>query len=169
VTVCCTTDDDVHRVACGSDEPCIGIHVYGANIGALSRRRYDHLVTDGVAIQRTVGVCDREADPDIGVGGQQLPVFDEIGAGSIAAELLGAEMARQQRRVRLGRRVGAVSDEFRLEQSRRGVAVVQERAIGGEALDAHQLLGVEAPVLAAELEVTLSRHCADGTVVRHGV
>lgn len=41
VTVCCTTDDDVHMVACGSDEPCVGIHVYGANIGTLSRRRYD--------------------------------------------------------------------------------------------------------------------------------
>lgn len=41
VTVCCTTDDDVHRVACGSDVPCIGIHVYGADIGRLPRRRYN--------------------------------------------------------------------------------------------------------------------------------
>ena len=41
VTVCCTTDDDVHQVCCGSDEPCVGIHVYGADIGTLERRSYD--------------------------------------------------------------------------------------------------------------------------------
>ncbi|ODU07272.1 MAG: hypothetical protein ABS81_01885 [Pseudonocardia sp. SCN 72-86] len=41
VTVCCTTDDDVHMVACGGDVPCVGIHVYGADIGTLSRRSYD--------------------------------------------------------------------------------------------------------------------------------
>ncbi|MFF5989414.1 cysteine dioxygenase family protein [Prauserella flavalba] len=41
VTVCCTTDDDVHLVECGSDVPCVGIHVYGADIGTLPRRSYD--------------------------------------------------------------------------------------------------------------------------------
>jgi predicted metal-dependent enzyme (double-stranded beta helix superfamily) len=41
VTVCCTTDDDVHEVRCGGDEPVIGIHVYGADIGTLPRRSYD--------------------------------------------------------------------------------------------------------------------------------
>jgi 3-mercaptopropionate dioxygenase len=41
VTVCCTTDDDVHQVRCGGDEPVVGIHVYGADIGTLSRRSYD--------------------------------------------------------------------------------------------------------------------------------
>ncbi len=41
VTVCCTTDDDVHQVFCGSEIPCIGIHVYGADIGTLRRRSYD--------------------------------------------------------------------------------------------------------------------------------
>jgi len=40
VTVCCTSDDDVHRVSCGSAEPCVGIHVYGADIGTLQRRSY---------------------------------------------------------------------------------------------------------------------------------
>ncbi|MCD4526865.1 cysteine dioxygenase family protein [Nocardioides sp. cx-173] len=40
VTVCCTTDDDVHQVFCGGDEPCVGIHVYGADIGTLPRRSY---------------------------------------------------------------------------------------------------------------------------------
>lgn len=41
VTVCCTTDDDVHQVRCGGDLPVVGIHVYGADIGTLSRRSYD--------------------------------------------------------------------------------------------------------------------------------
>lgn len=41
VTVCCTTDDDVHSVAAAGDVPTIGIHLYGANIGTLERRRYD--------------------------------------------------------------------------------------------------------------------------------
>jgi predicted metal-dependent enzyme (double-stranded beta helix superfamily) len=41
VTVCCTTDDDVHQVRCGSDVPVVGIHVYGADIGTLPRRCYD--------------------------------------------------------------------------------------------------------------------------------
>jgi 3-mercaptopropionate dioxygenase len=40
VTVCCTTDDDVHQVSCEGDRPCVGIHVYGADIGTLRRRSY---------------------------------------------------------------------------------------------------------------------------------
>lgn len=41
VTVCCTTDDDVHAVAAVGDEPTVGIHVYGGNIGTINRRLYD--------------------------------------------------------------------------------------------------------------------------------
>jgi 3-mercaptopropionate dioxygenase len=41
VTVCCTTDDDVHAVAAVGDEPTVGIHVYGGNIGTIRRRSYD--------------------------------------------------------------------------------------------------------------------------------
>lgn len=41
VTVCCTTDDDVHQVSCHGDEPVVGIHIYGADIGTLERRSYD--------------------------------------------------------------------------------------------------------------------------------
>lgn len=41
VTICCTTDDDVHQVSCESSQPCIGIHVYGSDIGTLRRRWYD--------------------------------------------------------------------------------------------------------------------------------
>jgi predicted metal-dependent enzyme (double-stranded beta helix superfamily) len=41
VTVCCTTDDDVHAVAAVGDIPTVGIHVYGDNIGTIERRMYD--------------------------------------------------------------------------------------------------------------------------------
>lgn len=41
VTVCCTTDDDVHAVEAVGDEPTVGIHVYGGNIGTLNRPSYD--------------------------------------------------------------------------------------------------------------------------------
>ena len=41
VTVCCTTDDDVHAVAAVGDEPTVGIHVYGGNIGTIRRRKYE--------------------------------------------------------------------------------------------------------------------------------
>jgi predicted metal-dependent enzyme (double-stranded beta helix superfamily) len=41
VTICCTTDDDVHSVVAIGDEPTIGIHVYGGNIGTISRKSYD--------------------------------------------------------------------------------------------------------------------------------
>ena len=41
VTVCCTTDDDVHAVAAVGDVQTVGIHVYGVDIGAIERRLYD--------------------------------------------------------------------------------------------------------------------------------
>jgi len=41
VTVCCTTDDDVHAVTAVGDEPTIGIHVYGGDIGTIKRRSYN--------------------------------------------------------------------------------------------------------------------------------
>ncbi|HLW47810.1 MAG TPA: cysteine dioxygenase family protein [bacterium] len=41
VIVCCTSDRDIHRVRCGSAVPCVGIHVYGADIGAIERHAYD--------------------------------------------------------------------------------------------------------------------------------
>jgi len=41
VIVCCTSDHDIHRVSCGSPVPCVGIHVYGADIGTLPRHVYD--------------------------------------------------------------------------------------------------------------------------------
>lgn len=41
VTICCTTDDDVHQVRCEGEMPVIGIHIYGADIGTIERRSYD--------------------------------------------------------------------------------------------------------------------------------
>jgi predicted metal-dependent enzyme (double-stranded beta helix superfamily) len=41
VTVCCTTDDDVHAVEAVGSEPTVGIHVYGGNIGTIRRQSYD--------------------------------------------------------------------------------------------------------------------------------
>ncbi|HYM91440.1 MAG TPA: hypothetical protein VEW91_07400, partial [bacterium] len=41
VIVCCTSDQDIHRVSCGSNRPCVGIHVYGADIGAIQRHVYE--------------------------------------------------------------------------------------------------------------------------------
>jgi 3-mercaptopropionate dioxygenase len=41
VTVCCTTDNDVHAVAAVGNAPTVGIHVYGDNIGTINRRSYD--------------------------------------------------------------------------------------------------------------------------------
>ncbi len=40
VTVCCTSDQDLHRVSASGDEPCVGIHVYGGDIGTIRRRSY---------------------------------------------------------------------------------------------------------------------------------
>lgn len=41
ITVCCTSRQDIHRVRCTSSRPCIGIHVYGGDIGSIVRRSYD--------------------------------------------------------------------------------------------------------------------------------
>lgn len=41
VIVCCTTDQDLHRVSAVGEQPCVGIHVYGGDIGTIRRRSYD--------------------------------------------------------------------------------------------------------------------------------
>lgn len=41
VTVCCGGERDIHQVSCASDVPCVGIHVYGGDIGRIKRRSYD--------------------------------------------------------------------------------------------------------------------------------
>ncbi|MFC5588685.1 hypothetical protein ACFPRA_07295 [Sporosarcina soli] len=39
--VCCKSDRDLHKVQCVSSIPCVGIHVYGGNIGEMERHMYD--------------------------------------------------------------------------------------------------------------------------------
>ncbi len=41
VFVCCTQDDDVHRVSCASSEPVVGVHVYGGNLAKIPRFQYE--------------------------------------------------------------------------------------------------------------------------------
>jgi predicted metal-dependent enzyme (double-stranded beta helix superfamily) len=55
VTVCCTTDDDVHAVAAAGDAPTVGIHVYGTDIGTAERLRYDPVTG---AVERFVSGWD---------------------------------------------------------------------------------------------------------------
>lgn len=41
IGTCCTSDQDIHRVECASSVPCVGIHVYGRDIGSIERHLYD--------------------------------------------------------------------------------------------------------------------------------
>ena len=41
VFVCCTTDQDAHRVSCASADPVVGIHVYGGDLAKIPRLQYD--------------------------------------------------------------------------------------------------------------------------------
>jgi|SRR5699024_9797228 len=41
VTICCTSDQDLHEVSCASDIPCVGLHIYGGNIGKIERQAYN--------------------------------------------------------------------------------------------------------------------------------
>ncbi|MGG1220443.1 cysteine dioxygenase family protein [Priestia endophytica] len=41
VVVCCSSEQDLHKVQCASENPCVGIHVYGGNIGKIERHIYD--------------------------------------------------------------------------------------------------------------------------------
>ena len=41
--VCCTKDTDLHRVTCASDEPVVGIHVYGGDLAKIRRFKYDEI------------------------------------------------------------------------------------------------------------------------------
>lgn len=66
VTVCCTTDDDVHAVEAVGEEPTVGIHVYGGDIGVLERPSYD---PDTGAVRWFVSGWDHPA----GAAGDAVP------------------------------------------------------------------------------------------------
>lgn len=50
VAVCCTSDQDVHQVSCASQVPCVGIHVYGGNIGEIKRHVYQPNTSEKKAV-----------------------------------------------------------------------------------------------------------------------
>ncbi|WP_240376006.1 cysteine dioxygenase family protein [Bacillus piscicola] len=41
VKVCCSSDQDIHEVSCASDIPCVAVHIYGGNVGELTRYVYE--------------------------------------------------------------------------------------------------------------------------------
>jgi predicted metal-dependent enzyme (double-stranded beta helix superfamily) len=41
VGTCCSSEQDIHKVECASSIPCVGLHVYGRNIGEIERHMYD--------------------------------------------------------------------------------------------------------------------------------
>src|SRR5699024_3910466 len=41
VTICCTSDQDLHEVSCASNIPCVALHIYGGNIGQIKRNSYN--------------------------------------------------------------------------------------------------------------------------------
>ncbi|MBX9971069.1 hypothetical protein H7K06_26480 [Priestia aryabhattai] len=41
VGICCSSEQDLHQVECASSVPCVGIHVYGRNIGKIERHIYN--------------------------------------------------------------------------------------------------------------------------------
>lgn len=43
VDICCSSEQDIHKVECASPQPCVGIHVYGGNLGKIERHTYDPL------------------------------------------------------------------------------------------------------------------------------
>jgi hypothetical protein len=100
------------------------------------------------------------------VGEQVLPAEHRILRGRGAVELVGLEVPRLERVVRLALEARGVEHVARHDR-RRDVPVVEQRGVGGEALDPHQLLGVEAAVRLAELRVPLARDLTDLAVVRH--
>jgi predicted metal-dependent enzyme (double-stranded beta helix superfamily) len=41
IAVCCTSAREIHQVSCQGAEPCIGVHIYGGDIGNVKRHMYD--------------------------------------------------------------------------------------------------------------------------------
>jgi hypothetical protein len=125
----------------------------------------EQLVAGRVAVQRAGRGRGDEADGDVVVAEQPPPVGDRVG---VPAELqvLRLERPRLERVVR-GERAAVLLDGDSVDDRRRQAAVVEQRGVGGEALDAHQLLGVEPAVRLPERGVPLVRDLAYSPVVRH--
>ena len=123
----------------------------------------DQLVTDRVAGQGAVGDRGDVGDAHVLVGQQQVPPRHDVPAD---LEVVGLQVPGRQRVV--GRElVGLDLHRLDVDDRRRRLAVVQQRRVRREALGPRQLLGVQAPVGAAELGVTLARHLPELAIVRH--
>ncbi len=121
------------------------------------------LVTDGVAHQRAVRVGRDVRQAHVVVGQQQVAVGDDVAAG---LEVVRLQVPREQRVVG-AELFGLDLDGVDGHDRRRRLAVVQQRGGRREALGPGQLLGVQRPVRASELGVTLARHVPESAVVRH--
>ena len=152
-------DDDV---VAGSDRQAAedGLYQGGAALDVHA------LVADRVAVQRGRLVGYRVGDPDVAVGQQVLATEHRVGGRGRAVELVRLEVPRLERMVGTTVEHRAVEDLAGHDGGRQ-VPVVEQRGVGGEALDAHQLLGVEPAVRSPELGVALARDLADLPVVGH--
>ena len=130
----------------------------------------DALVTDGVLVQRG-------REPDVGVGDAHVTVAEDepttghrVRPGSllVGEEVVEPEVPGEQRLVGRERLVGQLP-RSRPDDARRDVPVVEQRAVGAEALLAHELLGEDAAVGVLEEGVPLVRHGSDLAVVGHGL
>jgi hypothetical protein len=64
-------------------------------------------------------------------------------------------------------RAAVVLDDLGIHDRRGQVAVIEQGGVGGESLDAHELLGIQPALRGAELSVPLSGDLPDAAVVRH--
>jgi hypothetical protein len=171
-------DQRVHRLATRLDHPAVrragGDHHVVARVAferpedrveaGAALPHVDDLVAGGVAVQTArLGGLRRE-QPHVGVGQEQRAVGDQVAA---AGERARPQVAGQERLV--GAEAGVlVGHRLRGDQCGRGMAVVQQRRRRGEALGAHQLLGVERAARVPELGVALGRDVTHPSVVGHG-
>ena len=124
------------------------------------------LVADRVAVQRRrpVGDARRRCGTSSLASRCWRP---STGSAPAGVELVGLQVARLERQVRRPASTAGGVERLGGDDRGRQVPVVEQRRVGGEALLAHQLLGVEAAVGLAELGVPLARDLADAAVVRH--
>jgi hypothetical protein len=136
-------------------------------VDALERCRtrldVDELVADRVAVQRPVAVRRHVADAHVAVAEQELAAAEEVTA---SLERMRPEVARSQRQVRL-ECLWLDLDLLGCGDRGRDLTVVEQCGLATEPLDAHELLGVQAPVRTTELGVALVGHLTHAAVVRH--
>jgi len=121
-------------------------------------------VAGGVPVQVAGDVSGGKGNPHVVIGEQQLPAEHQV---TTAGQVGGAHVARHQRMVRRGLAGLGAGDPLALHDRRRRVHVVEQRGVGDKAFLAHQLLGVQAAIGAAETHVALAGNLPGHPVVRH--